>query len=317
MFIAATAANLKGADYYQAKLTEWTSEFGACANEQAFADNDDVIFNHNSGNSTYTLGHNQFSCLTNEEFASQYLSTTYVPRVAGETGNEIHYGNETQPLAAAVDWVSKGAVTPVKNQGQCGSCWSFSTTGALEGAYKIKNGKLVSFSEQELVACDKTDSGCNGGLMDSAFTWIGKNGGLCTEASYPYTAAAGKRGSCMKNCKAVSGSAPKGHKDVAGNDAAMMSALNKGPVSVAIEADKSAFQLYKSGVLTKTGCGTKLDHGVLAVGYGTSPSNYYKVKNSWGGSWGEKGYIRMERGTAAGKKGMCGILSGPPSYPTL
>lgn len=319
LFIAAAAsANLKGTDYYQAKLTQWSSEFGDCENTQAFADNEDIIFSHNSGNnSTYTLGHNQFSCLTNEEFVAQYLDTTFVPRAPGSTGNAIHNGNETQPLATAVDWVKKGAVTKPKNQGQCGGCWAFSTTGAMEGAFKIKTGKLQSFSEQELVACDDSDSGCNGGLMDQAFTWISKNGGICSEQSYPYTAAAGTRGTCKKSCKPIAGTAVKSHKDVACSDKAMMSALNKGPVSIAIEADKSAFQLYKGGVLTNTACGIKLDHGVLAVGYGATPSPYYKVKNSWGATWGEGGYIRLERGSKAGPKGMCGMLSGPPSYPVL
>lgn len=319
LFIAAAAsANLKSPGYYQTELASWSSEFGVCNNEQAFANNDDIIHTHNSGNFSYTLGHNQFSCLTNEEFVSTYLDTSFEPREAGSTGNAIHHHNSTEPLAASVDWVAKGAVTPPKNQGQCGGCWAFSTTGAMEGAYKIKKGKLQSFSEQELVACDDSDSGCNGGLMDQAFAWIKKNGGICSEKAYPYTASTGTRGSCKKSCKPIAGTAVTSHKDVSKSDKSMMSALNKGPVSVAIEADKSVFQLYKTGVLKNTACGTKLDHGVLAVGYGADGGdNYYKVKNSWGSTWGEKGFIRMERGTAAGPNGMCGILSGPPSYPIL
>merc|ERR1719305_1512207 len=312
------SANLQSADYYQAKLTSWSAEFGSCENAQAFADNDDIISTHNAGNSTFTLGHNQFSCLTNEQFVARFLDTTFVPRAPGSTGNAVHYANASEPLASSVDWVHKGAVTPIKNQGQCGSCWAFSTTGAMEGAYQIKHGSLKSFSEQQLVACDKTDNGCNGGLMDNAFTWVTKNGGLCTESSYPYTAGKGTRGTCKTSCSTVSNSAPHGHKDVAGNDGAMSSALEIGPVSVAIEADKSAFQLYKSGVLSSDACGTKLDHGVLAVGFGSmGGKNYYKVKNSWGATWGMSGYILLEKGGSAPAKGMCGILSGPPSYPLL
>lgn len=217
-----------------------------------------------------------------------------------------------------------GAVTGVKDQGQCGSCWSFSTTGALEGAYKLKTKSLVSFSEQNLVDCDNfknggTDMGCNGGLMDHAFKWVQKNGGLCTEASYPYTSGTTKAaGTCADSkCSKVGDVAPKSYTDVVKNsDSAMMSALSQQPVSIAIEADQSAFQLYKSGVFTAA-CGTKLDHGVLAVGYGSLDGvDYYKVKNSWGSSWGMNGYILLARGISQAE-GQCGMLSGPPSYPNL
>jgi len=217
-----------------------------------------------------------------------------------------------------------GAVTGVKDQGQCGSCWSFSTTGALEGAYEIKYGTLNSYSEQNLVDRDNKqnggkDSGCNGGLMDYAFSWTQKNGGICTEAAYPYTSGTTKTaGTCQQSkCTKDPKVAPKSFTDVAKNsDSALMSAIAKQPVSIAIEADQQAFQLYKSGVFTAA-CGTNLDHGVLAVGYGTqSGQDYYKVKNSWGTSWGMNGYILLARGVSQ-TQGQCGILSGPPSYPNL
>jgi C1A family cysteine protease len=214
--------------------------------------------------------------------------------------------------ADSLDWSTKGAVTPVKNQAQCGSCWAFSTTGSLEGAFQIAGNPLTSLSEQDLVSCDNsahggTDQGCNGGLMDNAFKWIEKNG-ICTEAAYPYTSGGGSSGTCKTSCaKAVT---LTGFTDVP-NEGAMLAALAKGPVSVAIEADKSAFQLYKGGVLDNAKCGKKLDHGVLAIGYGTdSGKGYYKVKNSWGASWGESGYIRMVQG-----KDQCGIADSA-SYPT-
>jgi len=237
--------------------------------------------------------------------------------------DEIHEAPaDVSTLATSINWVEKGSVTPVKDQGQCGSCWSFSATGAMEGAYKNKKGTLPSLSEQNFVDCDNrsnggSDLGCNGGLMDSAFSWAKKNGGICTEAAYPYTSGTTKKaGTCSQSCK-QSQYAPIGFTDVAvKSDSAMMSALNLGPVSVAIEADQSAFQLYKSGVFTGT-CATNLDHGVLAVGYGTeSGKDYYLVKNSWGTSWGDKGYIKLGRGDSYNNKsGQCGILTGPPSYP--
>jgi C1A family cysteine protease len=227
-------------------------------------------------------------------------------------------------IADSIDWTTLGAVTGVKDQGQCGSCWSFSTTGSLEGAYFNKYGVLKSFSEQNFVDCDilrngGRDHGCNGGLMDNAFSWAKSNGGVCSEADYPYvsgttqTSGTCAQSSCTKDAKV----APSGYVDVATNsDPALMSALNIGPVSVAIEADQASFQLYKSGVFTGV-CGTSLDHGVLAVGYGSQDGlDYYKVKNSWGTSWGENGYILLQRGVSQ-VQGQCGILSGPPSYPLL
>ncbi len=226
--------------------------------------------------------------------------------------------------ASSVDWVSAGAVTPVKDQGQCGSCWSFSTTGALEGAYYTTYGTLPSFSEQQLVDCDNRqhggkDMGCNGGLMDNAFTWIKKNGGLCTEVSYPYVSGTTKTaGTCQTTCSAVKNSAVVSYTDVPiKSDSAMMQALTLQPVSVAIEADQKAFQLYKSGVFTGE-CGTNLDHGVLVVGYGTmSGTDYYRIKNSWGTTWGDAGYIYIGRGSQYNDgQGQCGVLLSA-SYPSL
>jgi len=226
--------------------------------------------------------------------------------------------------ASSVDWVSAGAVTPVKDQGQCGSCWSFSTTGALEGAYYTTYGSLPSFSEQQLVDCDNRqhggkDMGCNGGLMDNAFTWIKKNGGLCTEVSYPYVSGTTKTaGTCQSTCSAVKNSAVVSYTDVPiKSDSAMMQALTLQPVSVAIEADQKAFQLYKSGVFTGD-CGVNLDHGVLVVGYGTmSGTDYYRIKNSWGTTWGDAGYIYIGRGSQFNDgQGQCGVLLSA-SYPSL
>jgi len=282
--------------------------------KEIFKANIDIINAANNKNLSYKLGVNHFADLTADEFALQYTGLKKPTQIWGELpylGRDTYSG---KAMATSVDWTTKGAVTPVKNQGQCGSCWSFSTTGSLEGAWQIATGNLVSFSEQQFVDCDKVDSGCNGGLMDNAFQYAEKNA-ICTEESYAYTGTGGtcKASSCTVGLPL---GGVTGYKDVATNDEqALMEALNKGPVSIAIEADKSAFQLYSSGILSAT-CGTSLDHGVLAVGYGTDGStDYWKVKNSWGASWGDEGYIRLLRGK--GGAGECGLLSGPPSYPVV
>jgi C1A family cysteine protease len=324
--------NLHDRSYYEEKFFNWLSEFKVEASNgdhfvkmiQNFANNDDIITQHNNQNLSYTLGHNQFSHLSVEEYR-EYVKLG-LNKPAELTGPDaIHEAPaDVSANPASVNWVTAGAVTGVKDQGQCGSCWSFSATGAMEGAYKVTKGSLPSLSEQNFVDCDNRSNGgcylgCNGVLMDSALSWAKKNGGICTEAAYPYTSGTTKKsGTCSQSCKQAI-YAPTGYTDVTKNsDSAMMSALAKNPVAIAIEADQSAFQLYKSGVFTGT-CGANLDHGVLAVGYGTeSGTDYYLVKNSWGTSWGDKGYIKLGRGSSYnGGKGQCGMLSGPPSYPNF
>merc|ERR1711979_168879 len=251
---------------------------------------------------------------TADEFAAQYTGLKKPENMWGDLPYVGRHNYSGAALADSVDWTTKGAVTPVKNQGQCGSCWSFSTTGSLEGAWKIAGNPLTSLSEQQFVDCDKVDQGCNGGLMDNAFKFAEKNA-ICTENSYPYK---GRGGTCeAASCTVgIPNGDVKGYKDVTSDsEQALMSAVQQQPVSIAIEADKSAFQLYRSGILSST-CGTSLDHGVLLVGYGSdSGKDYWKVKNSWGTSYGENGYVRLLRGK--GGAGECGLLSGPPSYPVV
>ena len=239
------------------------------------------------------------------EFKALYLATPMPVRER----TEVFLDAEAAAAPDSVDWRTKNAVTPVKNQGQCGSCWSFSTTGSVEGAWAIASGKLEVLSEQQLIDCSSAqgNNGCNGGLMDDAFKYIIKNGGLDTEADYPYTA---RDGTCDKTKQAKHVATISGYSDVpASNAAQMVAALAKGPVSVAIEADQSGFQSYTSGVFNGP-CGTQLDHGVLAVGY---TADYWIVKNSWGTTWGDQGFIYLSR-SAGGASGLCGILMSA-SYP--
>merc|ERR1712160_223131 len=168
--------------------------------------------------------------------------------------------------ASGVNWVTKGGVTPVKDQGSCGSCWAFSTTGSLEGAHFNASGKLVSLSETQLMNCSKKNSGCNGGLMDMAFVYAETNP-IMPDSEWPYVAHT-TLFSCWEKYRKSKGIVTvKTYRDVPANDPAQLkAALAQGPVSVAIEADKAAFQQYTGGVLSGSACGTQLDHGVLAVG---------------------------------------------------
>jgi len=249
-------------------------------------------------NNSYTLAMNQFGDLSSAEFGKTFCGLKV--DMASRKEEEVTGWNGV--VGDAVDWISKGAVTPVKDQGQCGSCWAFSATGSMEGANQIASGKLVSLSEQQLVDCagSEGNQGCNGGLMDYAFEYVIKNGGIASEGAYPYTARDGR---CQQKASEVKISA---YKDVpARNEAELVKAINIGPVSVAVEADKSVFQFYHDGVLDNAACGTNLDHGITAVGYdtdATAKKDYYNVKNSWGASWGKNGYIRLVR-----NKNQCGI----------
>jgi hypothetical protein len=294
---------------------KWREEHGfnypACELERrmrVFSDNLGHVSRSNAENgNTFKLALNQFA-------ADDIKTLGFIggPSNVNRSFYQLDHGDDAD-LPESVDWVSKGAVTPVKNQGACGSCWAFSTTGALEGAYFIKTGKLVSFSEQELVSCDTVDQGCNGGFMDQADMYIQQAGGLCEEGAYPYV---GRDAACTKLCMPVTGSAPRQIIDVEHMQASLEHAVAKQPVAIAIEADQVAFKFYKKGVLTGL-CGTTLDHGVLATGYGTTSDGikFWRVKNSWGPAWGDNGYINIQRGKPV-KGGECGLLLSA-SYPTL
>lgn len=271
---------------------------------QQYKKNMAAIAHHNSNNAnTFTLAPNKFADYTPAEY-KRLLGYKRVPK------NGLFAELDTENIPDSVDWRTKGAVTKVKDQGQCGSCWAFSTTGALEGRDAIATGKLLSYSEQQLVDCDTDDGnqGCDGGDMGTAMDYTADHP-LALESEYPYKAVDGK-------CKQVKGSSSnKGHSNVKVDSSAdLKAAIAQGPVSVAIEADTLVFQFYSGGILNSTGCGTELDHGVLAVGYGKeNGKEYYIVKNSWGSSWGENGYLRI---AIVEGKGICGIQM-EPVFPTL
>ncbi|KAH1048488.1 hypothetical protein J1N35_039272 [Gossypium stocksii] len=308
------------------KFEQWMASYGRVYQDafekdkrfQIFKENVEYIESHNAGHTgkKYKLGVNEFTDLTNEEFKS--MRNGYKMQrstiVASSKTSSFRYENVTA-VPSCMDWRSKGAVTNIKDQGQCGCCWAFSAVAAMEGITKLKTGNLVSLSEQELVDCDINgeDEGCSGGLMDDAFEFIISNKGLTTESNYPYQ---GVDGTCNKKAAANHAAQITGYEDVPSNsESALLKAVANQPVSVAIDAGGADFQNYKSGVFTGE-CGTSLDHGVTAVGYGEDDdgTKYWLVKNSWGTSWGEDGYIRMQRDIDA-EEGLCGIAM-EASYPT-
>lgn len=213
-------------------------------------------------------------------------------------------------LAGPIDWRTKGVLTPIKNQGHCGSCWSFSTTGAMEASHAIKTGNVVSLSEQQLVDCAPLTMGCHGGNMEFAFEYTEFNA-LETEGDYPYEAADGK---CRYDKSKGVVKSTTWHAVTPLSPGALKAAIEKTPVSVALKADEPAFHQYTSGIVT-SGCTTPANHGVLAVGYGVTADGqqYYIVKNSWGAAWGDNGFIKIGIKDNIGV-GICSIQQ-MPSYP--
>jgi len=298
---------------------------------EIFKDNVDTITRHNEKGLSWHMGVTKFADMTKEEFGD-YISTDCKPSFkAMRAKNKVEKmlkerenpGAKDAPWKnpTSIDWDLSGYVTPVKNQGGCGSCWAFSTTGGLESRFAIANGQseLRQLSEEELVECADSygNAGCNGGLMSFGIEYARDNNGLALETEYTYTSAGGTRGSCTASSY-THYDHPEGYSMVTADSTnALETAVAEGPVSIAIEADQSSFQFYAGGVLTGD-CGDSLDHGVLVVGYGTdNGDDYWKVKNSWGETWGESGYIRLCKNCGKNSgAGQCGILASAV-YPTM
>jgi len=278
------------------------SEFASRA--AVFADNLERVAEQNRehvlAGGDAVFGITKFSDLTPAEFKAIYL--TYQPRNVTERVTIELDG----PLAADVDWRTKNAVTPVKDQGQCGSCWAFSATEAIESYYALSSGgSLKELSPQQITSCDKVDGGCNGGNTETAYQYVAKAGGIELGADYPYTSGGGSTGVCKFTAGKVAVKI-KSYTSVSRGEASLKTALNNGPVSVCLAAE--SFQSYHSGILNI--CVGQVDHCVQAVGYDSS-ANYWIVRNSWGTSWGEKGYIRI-----AMCKDLCKI-SDDVTFPTF
>ena len=295
-------------DFIEKYGKEYANEKESEKRYQIFAENYRIIQDNNENNEDYTLGVNQFTDLSREEF-KKFLGR-YSPKKIKNIKKLRN--NDPDPN---INWDENGYVTAVKDQGQCGSCWAFSAIAAVESLHGIKTqtpGNLTRYSEQELVDCSGSygNEGCDGGDMDPAFEYI-RDKGISLESEYPYHARDQK---CQKKSSSYK---LTGYVDVLENDSdQLLIALNIEPISVGVEADQAAWQSYTGGIVTRN-CGTDLDHGVLLVGSGHDSGknlDFWRLKNSWGTSWGEKGFIRLVRKAGKGP-GICGIAM-DPSYPT-
>jgi len=276
---------------------------------EIFRDNYEFITAHDPVATGFNVGLNRFADLTSEEFVAFFNGLNVTKIFTGVSATKVDVG-----VPSTWDWRTQGAVTPVKNQQQCGSCWAFSTTGSTEGAHFLKTRSLVSLSEQNLIDCSKPEGndGCNGGFMDDAFRYIISNHGVDTESSYPYTATGPN--SCKYDVANKGATLSSYHDIPTGSEIDLLNGVAKTPVSVAIDASHKSFQLYTGGVYYEPKCSsTNLDHGVLSLGWGTeNGQDYWLVKNSWGADWGDEGYIKMSRN----RGNNCGIATAA-SYPIV
>jgi cathepsin F len=261
----------------------------------------------NKRSKTAVFGETKFADLTRDEFAASVLSPMTAVRDESRVAPDI----DVSDLPKEVDWRTKGVVTPIKNQGACGSCWAFSAIGNIEGQWALANHTLTQFSEQNLVDCDhecmqydggkSCDAGCNGGLQPNAYNYVIKAGGIDTESDYPY---AGVNGQCQFKKQNI-GASIKNWTMISKDEKQIAAQLNaRGPLAIA--ADAVEWQFYIFGIFDLP-CGSSLDHGILIVGYGSGESiigeqDYWIIKNSWGEGWGEHGYMRLHRGD-----GKCGV----------
>jgi len=306
---------------------EWKDAFGVAFNgdedverESIYNNNVAFITSENDKDHSYVLGVNQFSHLTEEEFLARH---TGAKDGAVTSSEETFFGNlDERARADAVDWTTQGVVNPIKDQGQCGSCWAFSAVGTVESALALSGRSLTRLSEQQLLDCeDYTQAGCGGGYNNKAMTFMSQYG-VCSEKSYPYSATDFDDDTCQagdsehghageaKCTFAVQAGIVTGYTNTPKTVDGLEAALNQQPVSVTIKAD-STFQSYRSGVLSES-CPFlgQINHAVIAVGY---DDESFKIRNSWGESWGEAGYVRIAKGV---KNPFC-LFKQAPVVPTL
>jgi C1A family cysteine protease len=288
----------------------------ALQREAIFLNNDSLIKEHNAGNHSYSLAHNQFSDLTWDEWREIYtiadLSRSR-PKSTSRKPADLPWATPPKSM----DWRTENAVSPVKDQGQCGSCWSFSSTGAIEGVTAIASGSPApSLSEQQLIDCESSNKGCKGGLQPNSFSFVAKNGGITTEDAYPYIQDIDDT---AHKCASSGGAVTiRSYEELdEGDESGLLSAVGLlNPVAIDIDSGGDGnFMFYESGVFSSRKCSSvNTDHAVLAVGYGTdaaSGMDYWLVKNSWSAEWGLGGYFMIERG-----KNMCGVAA-YCSYPVV
>ena len=292
----------------------YTNEQEYKQRQAIFCSNYEFIEQHNARNDVnFKMDINSFADLTDQEFKLHY--TNNIPIDNHLDVGVIDTQMYTRPLVNSYDWTELGHVSPVKNQGQCGSCWSFSATGVIESHFSIYNNETILLSEQELVDCSWMygNFGCGGGMPSRAYRYV-KRFGLSTEDEYAYAA----KGHLCKSLRHEYKDRYhiKGWKNVESfNETRLVELLyNVGPISVALDASSKGFKFYKSGVMDT--CGIQLNHAVLLVGYGVEDGQqYFKIKNSWGETWGDDGYIKISRGKHL-PLGTCGVTM-TPSYPLV
>ncbi|OQR88696.1 cysteine protease family C01A [Thraustotheca clavata] len=335
-FFAYTAAALSITPDERTTLTfelkQWEAFFGAVAARSGFyppiqglSDNDAIdlklqrlntskirvaLLAKKNPHATFSV-QTQFALLSHQEFKA-YVQKSFGKKKQPSRVLKVQTDealNATLPTSS-VDWTTSKCMPAVKDQGECGSCWAFSATGAAEIGNCIAGGTLYNLAEQQLVDCDSSNYGCDGGDESEAINRIVSNGGLCLASAYPYTSGlSGNASTCQASCTTQSLPHISYSVNIQG-ESALATALVKQVVTVAVFAGNDAWQYYTGGILSSCTSGES-DHAVIAVGYG---SNYWKVRNSWGASWGESGYIRLSRGT--GGNGTCNIAQSP-AYPNL
>ena len=292
-------------DIYNQWKANYNIKVGASEDDyrfKVFAANYEAINQHNSKESTYKLGLNQFTHQTDEEFAAVYLNSD-LPESAS-VNTTVFKVDKASNLKTNVDWRAK--MNPVKNQGKCGSCWAFSAVAGIEGAYSVLKGTKLDLAEQELVDCSAAygNKGCNGGLKDNAFKYVVKVGGLASQKDYPYKAA---DGTCKTSGFTRYGKISSYTTVNPWDPESLKGALNKQPVTVSVKAD--TWKAYTTGIINDDSCGTATNHAVIAVGYNTEGNvPYYVIRNSWGPGWGEQGHVRVG---IQGGIGICGVQKSP------